>query len=33
MPYNGTRDRVIVSFNVSVHAAAGSDQLHGYAHV
>jgi hypothetical protein len=24
---------VIVSFNVSVHAAGGSDQLHGYAHV
>jgi len=24
---------VIVSFNVSVHAANGSDELHGYAHV
>jgi hypothetical protein len=24
---------VIVSFNVSVHATGGSDQLHGYAHV
>jgi hypothetical protein len=33
MPYHGTADRVIVSFNVSVHAAGGSDQLHGYAHV
>jgi hypothetical protein len=33
MPYHGTTDRVIVSFNVSVHAAGGSDQLHGYAHV
>ena len=28
-----TADRVIVSFNVSVHAAGGSDQLHGYAPV
>ena len=33
MPYHGSADRVIVSFNVSVHAAGGSDQLHGYAHV
>jgi uncharacterized protein (TIGR02466 family) len=33
MPYHGTSDRVIVSFNVSVHAAGGSDQLHGYANV
>jgi len=33
MPYHGTLDRVIVSFNVSVHAASGSDQMHGYAHV
>jgi uncharacterized protein (TIGR02466 family) len=33
MPYHGTADRVIVSFNVSLHAAGGSDQLHGYAHV
>jgi hypothetical protein len=23
-------DRIIVSFNASVHAASGSDQLHGY---
>jgi uncharacterized protein (TIGR02466 family) len=33
MPYHGTADRVILSFNVSVHATGGSDQLHGYAHV
>lgn len=33
MPYDGNADRIIVSFNASVHAAAGSDQLHGYSHV
>jgi uncharacterized protein (TIGR02466 family) len=33
MPYHGESDRIIVSFNVSVHAAGGSDQLHGYAPV
>ena len=33
MPYHGSADRVIVSFNVSVHAAGGSDELHSYAHV
>jgi uncharacterized protein (TIGR02466 family) len=33
MPYDGENDRVIVSFNASVHAATGSDQLHGYSHV
>ncbi|MFA7556551.1 MAG: TIGR02466 family protein [Hydrogenophaga sp.] len=33
MPYDGATDRVIVSFNASVHAASGSDQLHGYSHV
>lgn len=32
MPYDGEADRIIVSFNASVHAASGSDQLHGYAH-
>ncbi len=32
MPYDGDLDRVIVSFNASVHAASGSDQLHGYSH-
>lgn len=31
LPYEGERDRIIVSFNVSVHAAGGNDQLHGYA--
>jgi hypothetical protein len=33
MPYQGEADRIIVSFNASVHAASGSDQLHPYAHV
>lgn len=33
MPYQGQADRIIVSFNASVHAASGSDQLHPYAHV
>jgi hypothetical protein len=33
MPYDGELDRMIVSFNASVHSAAGTDQLHGYAHV
>ncbi|WP_119355521.1 putative 2OG-Fe(II) oxygenase [Azohydromonas sediminis] len=31
LPYAGTLERVIVSFNASVHAAGGSDRLHGYA--
>lgn len=31
LPYDGTLDRVIVSFNASVHAAGGSDRLHRYA--
>jgi uncharacterized protein (TIGR02466 family) len=31
MPYAGEADRIIVSFNASVHAASGNDQLHGYA--
>ena len=30
MPYAGAADRIIVSFNASVHAASGNDQLHGY---
>jgi uncharacterized protein (TIGR02466 family) len=30
MPYQGKTDRVIVSFNLSVHAATGSDQLHAF---
>jgi hypothetical protein len=33
MPYQGEADRIIVSFNASVHAASGSDQLHAYARV
>jgi uncharacterized protein (TIGR02466 family) len=33
MPYHGQTDRVIVSFNVSVHAANGSDQLHAFDNV
>jgi hypothetical protein len=31
LPYDGEAERVIVSFNASVHAAAGSDRLHAYA--
>jgi hypothetical protein len=31
LPYDGEADRVIVSFNASVHAAQGDDRLHGYA--
>ena len=31
LPYGGEQDRVIVSFNASVHAAQGSNQLHRYA--
>ena len=30
MPYDGEKDRVIISFNASIHAAQG-DQLHGYS--
>lgn len=33
MPYDGETDRIIVSFNASVHAAGGSDELRGYSHV
>ncbi len=33
MPYDGVAQRIIVSFNASVHAAVGTDQLHGFAHV
>jgi uncharacterized protein (TIGR02466 family) len=32
MPYDGQQERIIVSFNASVHAAAGSDQLHPFSH-
>jgi uncharacterized protein (TIGR02466 family) len=31
LPYEGDSERLIVSFNASVHAAAGSDKLHGYS--
>ncbi len=31
MPYDGDQDRVIISFNASVHAAQGTDRLHGYS--
>jgi len=31
MPYQGSADRIIVSFNASVHAASGNDRLHAYA--
>ena len=31
LPYDGEAERVIVSFNASVHAARGGDRLHGYS--
>ncbi len=31
MPYRGESDRIIVSFNASVHAEQGSDQQHAFA--
>ena len=31
LPYDGDEERVIVSFNASVHAAHGTDRLHGYS--
>lgn len=31
LPYDGELDRLIVSFNASVHAAQGVDRLHGFA--
>ncbi len=30
LPYGGEKDRIIVSFNASVHATQG-DQMHGYS--
>ena len=30
LPYAGEAERIILSFNASVHAASGSDQLHRY---
>lgn len=31
LPYEGALDRVILSFNASVHAADGDNRLHGYS--
>jgi uncharacterized protein (TIGR02466 family) len=31
LPYDGSSDRIVVSFNASVHATTGSDLRHGYA--
>ena len=31
LPYEGALDRIVISFNASVHAAQGSDRLHGFA--
>jgi hypothetical protein len=31
LPYDGEQERVIVSFNASLHAARGSDKLQGYS--
>lgn len=31
MPYDGDKDRVIVSFNATIHSASGNDQLHAYS--
>ena len=33
MPYDGELDRIIVSFNASIHSDSGSDELHQYSHV
>jgi len=30
LPYDGEKERVIISFNASIHAAQG-DQMHGYS--
>ncbi len=30
MPYDGEQERIIISFNASIHAAGG-DQMHGYS--
>ena len=30
LPYDGAIDRVIISFNASVHSESGNDQLHAY---
>jgi hypothetical protein len=31
LPYDGQAERIIVSFNAGVHAARGSDRLHGFS--
>ncbi|MDO9460312.1 MAG: putative 2OG-Fe(II) oxygenase, partial [Alphaproteobacteria bacterium] len=31
LPYDGQAERIIISFNASVHAASGDDRLHGYS--
>ena len=31
LPYDGDSERIVVSFNASIHAARGSDQLHDYS--
>jgi hypothetical protein len=31
LPYDGQAERVIVSFNASIHAARGGDRLHAYS--
>ncbi len=31
LPYDGSAERVIISFNASVHAASGTDRLHAYS--
>jgi hypothetical protein len=31
MPYDGDAERIVVSFNASVHTADGDDRLHGFA--
>ncbi|WP_213957621.1 putative 2OG-Fe(II) oxygenase [Variovorax sp. dw_954] len=31
LPYDGESERIVVSFNASVHAARGSDRLHDYS--
>jgi hypothetical protein len=30
MPYDGDKERIIISFNASIHSSEG-DQLHGYS--
>ena len=30
LPYDGEKERIIISFNASIHAAQG-DQMHGYS--